>query len=569
MSVHLTTNYRLPISQWYQDIFALLVIALAWLKLVARLERFLDVNVGDEGAYMNMGINFWSQGLQVSSAAFYTPVYNAWYYLLSLFNSDRLSLFYVNSALLSLLLPIALYGVLRIYKTEVLPSLLISAYMLITPANLPLTPKPMHFAILLILLTLMSTRYFQTISVQLMVSALGILIAAYVRPELFFAAVVLAVAGVIVAGYQKGFFLHRYEYGMALVVIVLIATLLMRLGIPAVGVGSQRSFVAFGQHYAFNWTFLTGSALNPWNNWQIIVKEQFGDVDSISAAFRSNPSAMLTHIGFNAVRIVMFLPTMFVPYPTVITINNVYYLALQGICFFIVVGSYAFITASRWIPSSRVLFRERSVLLLTVGLCLLTNLASTLIVSPAFHYQVLPAIGIALVGTLLIGRAFSEKSASPRLMVAMGAIILLLTPAPGLTNSSNYIPERLTIDVLRQLPFEQAQEPLTLFREQWGGPSFYLPALRTVYPYNQNGGFLAFMEEQGVDMVLITPSIWLDKSITDDPEWQQFITTYPTLGYTTLQILGTDRTLIIRRELVPSTCLTSAPTPFGVACSTP
>jgi hypothetical protein len=60
--------------------------------------------------------------------------------------------------------------------------------------------------------------------------------------------------------------------------------------------GGDRSMVAFGQHYSLNWVRWNNDERNPMTNWEAIVKNDFGDADSVFSAIISNPYVFSRHL---------------------------------------------------------------------------------------------------------------------------------------------------------------------------------------------------------------------------------------------------------------------------------
>ena len=84
----------------------------------------------------------------------WAPLYAVWYFLLSLIQPDRVALYYLNYQLITILLPVALYAVLRRCRLAAPAAAGIAFFVLIGAINLPVWPKVSHFALVVILVTL-------------------------------------------------------------------------------------------------------------------------------------------------------------------------------------------------------------------------------------------------------------------------------------------------------------------------------------------------------------------------------------------------------------------------------
>src|SRR5262249_13002637 len=86
------------------------------------------------------------------------------------------------------------------------------------------------------------------------------------------------------------------------------AALVLVLGSPPLD--GSRSFIAFGQHYSVNRSKAGLRAGHPWHEWEAAVRADFGDVHSFGQALRSNPRAVLWHVGRNVSQLPEYLAAM-------------------------------------------------------------------------------------------------------------------------------------------------------------------------------------------------------------------------------------------------------------------
>ncbi|MBK7253132.1 MAG: hypothetical protein IPI04_04220 [Ignavibacteria bacterium] len=164
----------------------------------------------------------------------YSPLYTLWYYFLNLLQPDTIRLYYLNYILMTVLPSLFIYIFLRINKAEMIISFFFSLIFLLSYSNFPTWPKVSHFA----LLSLLS----------------GLIISSLLTDKK-----------------------HK----------VLVFTICLLL---------TRSFQAFGQHYARNWVKWYNDPRDPYYNYIIILKEDFGNVNTITGAILKNPSAISRHV---------------------------------------------------------------------------------------------------------------------------------------------------------------------------------------------------------------------------------------------------------------------------------
>ena len=152
-----TSNCNTVICRFRGDIIAVAFILIAGLKLTFALESAIDIGLFDESNYLYMGANIGNQGLPGPEGA---PLYALWYFLLSKLQPDRLKLYYLNYQILTISLPVLFYMFMRRLNVSQLPAFVVAGYFLISFANLPLWPKPTHFALAIFFVFCISSSFF-------------------------------------------------------------------------------------------------------------------------------------------------------------------------------------------------------------------------------------------------------------------------------------------------------------------------------------------------------------------------------------------------------------------------
>src|SRR5215213_3201108 len=128
------------------DLLIALFLLIAGLKFTFALENFWSLRLYDESAYLYAGVKLPALGLP---SAEYAPLYALWYYALSLLQPDRIALYFLNYKVVTILPPILAFFLLRRYRVSLIVSVVISGVFLISNANLPVWPKPAHFALVI------------------------------------------------------------------------------------------------------------------------------------------------------------------------------------------------------------------------------------------------------------------------------------------------------------------------------------------------------------------------------------------------------------------------------------
>lgn len=207
----------------------------------------LDLSVFDEAAYLQSGVRLADRGFPAWDGA---PLYAAWYGILSRLEPDPVRLYFASVALLSVLVPVAFFFLLRTLAVERSMAWTLSVFLLVERWNVLGMPRVSHLAAALLCVgvgvALRRKRSATTFAVLLTT----VVLAALVRPE--------------------------YALGL--------------LG------DGQRALLALGQHYALHWVRWTTSSLEPWTEWQSIFRTDFPGAQSVMAAVLENPAAFARHV---------------------------------------------------------------------------------------------------------------------------------------------------------------------------------------------------------------------------------------------------------------------------------
>ncbi len=498
----------------------------------------MDISTYDEGNYLQRGVNLIVWGVSHPSIG---PLYSAWYYLLSLFQPDRVALHYLNYRVLVTLLPVALFIVLRRYQTPTLVALLLAVWLLVIDLNLTLWPKVNHFAALVLLL-FMAVAAGRRLLDQLGIIAFGFLTAAYARPELFGPALVLMIVG-LGMGVARRYPLSSWRVvGLAWVVVGLLR---FGYGLPT---DANRTYVAFGQHFAVNWVAWNQSEVNPWNNWEPIYRDTFGTTDSVVIAAAENPAQFLHHVWTNLTLLPSILGYQYLKHPGIFLPEDKtrYELVLLAVALIVALA----LTFKQWVPFVKARLRLHTPLLLAIAVFMLFSLFQWLVIYPRPHYLLLPGISMLIVGALLVSGDPNAPDRTARLAIPVALLFLLLVPStysysgpyPGNNNVR-------TVAFIRALPLTP-QPYMNTDRipivEAEGGLDRYLgPPYLEVGEYEKDRTFADFLINRDIAAVLYSARLAADTRFRDDPEWHDFLANPADYGFFTMQIPDTDRVLYV------------------------
>ncbi len=283
------------VPKWWGPVaLGVLGVALVLVQTLWR-SRSIDVMFEDEVAYLAAGLSLFRSG---PPAAEGSPLYALWYSAASLVFRDPLVLYFGSWALLMLANLLAFAAALRglgIGWFGVAISVCLASQL----ALFEIWPYVTLLSGALTLAALAAALHHPSRARGLSVAAAVLALAVYVRPELLlgfglcFAAALAAV--VKERAPETGAPAWRRVDGPALPVAVLLGLWLV-FGAPF---GGGRSFMAFGQHYALNVVSARNLRVDPWNNWERLVRADFGDATSAFQALRHNPGAFAWHLGQN------------------------------------------------------------------------------------------------------------------------------------------------------------------------------------------------------------------------------------------------------------------------------
>jgi hypothetical protein len=523
------------------DVLVIAVILLAGLKFTFGLEHALDIGLYDESNYLYSGLQLTTVGFPIGEGA---PLYAVWYFLLSLFERSRIGLYYLNFKLMTILPAVLIYILLRRNRVSITASGIVSLFFLVSQANLPVWPKPSHFALSLALIVLIAVSSIRSLLWAALVAAIGGLLIAYVRLEYFLVYLLSSVLfiGSLIMGWRK----LKPLTIVGLVAIVSISVLLLgTLGSP---ISTGKSVHVFGQHFSLNWVSWTGSNLNPWTDWEEIVNQNFGYVPSVWAALLHNPAAFLKHIAWNCLGLARRLPVLFFSHSNIIFPAGRFFkiaeaLVLIGLC-----GGYIFWTRKSWKGNFKSNLSQYRVFLIIVAMYLIPGFVSAIIIYPRDHYLLLPGVLIAVTITSFVAKQTSgqEQSNYKRLLL-YSVLVIALTPC--FADQTNFKQENLeTILFLKTLGIQERVNVL----EAEGGYGIYVgDNYHRVAEYDKKTSFNQFLADRNIGMIVITDHLKNDTRFRNDKEWEFFLSNYASKGYREIDIPHTERKLIVRSDLLP------------------
>jgi hypothetical protein len=468
---------------------------------------------------------------------------------------------------MTVLLPVSFFAYLTVRRVRWVLALPVSVYLMLAMANLPVRPKMMHFALIVIFLSLalfirLGERPLRWGFLLAVCGALSL-----VRPELIYVAAAvaawclyLAIAdrrarGELIASAMAGGFV--------------IAALYWQFGVPLFG---ERSVFALAWHFGINymsWQGAGGATAFTGDYWAIY-RTVFGDAQSIPAAFLANPAAFLHHMVTNLMHLpvvlggnYLFHYDILLPRYRAATLVEGALLAAALVLavapYWRRVGTPARGIAGLLVGGRRLLAECPEVLLL---LLLAAPYAVMMIVLyPRYHYATM--IGTILLAIALVAFARRPASGSNAWMTdkrLLFALPLLLAVVPSLGSVGVVLnepygektvgprPALVEALFLRGLHLSQ---PVRVFEASDPGISPYVaPNFRSVSEMDKERGLQDFLSARQISIVLEDDRLRAYARYSADAEWARFRAAPQAFGFTAKPIPGADAVAYVRAELL-------------------
>ena len=557
-------------------LLVLLLLGLTW-KLTYSISSVRDLGLCDEATYMQAGVAIPEDGLPPAQGC---PLHGLWYLGLSQFQPDRVQLYYLSWSLLVALLAAGFYLLVRTLGGT-RPAALLASFLLLTSSLVDIYPYPSHLATVVLVFGCALAVRVRPVPLALAVLGLTLLLVGYTRPEYFVAFLLFCLVGLAATLVALWRCPRRWRLLGACVLLVGVpATLAARIaGVP---LGGDRSFYAFGQHYAYNVSRARPLAVNPMYHWELVVREDFGAAQSLGEALCANPRAVLWHIGANIRSLPQSLSLVAAPnlnvspqLSRVIGLGMLAALLLGGAGVWRRLPSWRQVSGENLPPREADDGRRLLLALTLLTLVLLPAAASCLLVFPRLHYLMPPAtLALALAAGSLPGRrAFApdKRLGSRPALLALSAALVLLTPnragrpwdvqswlrrrpapaAPVLT-------EQRTVAVLRSL---RLAEPVVILDATLFSRAFYAMLCgQPAQPMTTaDGGFEDFLRRRGVNVVVLDAALDENALLRADVAFRRFAAGRQADGFTRFDVPGCRVQIAVRNDVLPPPLRLTAP----------
>lgn len=492
-----------------------------------------DVGFDDEIGYLTAGLHLASSGFPQAS---WSPLYAAWYWLLSLATTDTVALYHLSWAALVALNLGAVAALLRSGGASALGTVValavLSSLAVLTPpiASVSLLASAVFLAGVAAAMRAGGVRAGSARMV--LAGAVG----AFARPELGATAGVALVAYAVAAARSRPGWrsIARELAPAATAAAVLVAV----LGNP---LGGGRSFFAFSQHYAINAAQARQLPGDPWEEYRAITEKAFGDARTVRGALLANPGEFAWHLSRNAAH----LGSLGAVLTPALDLGDRALRRLPILLWLVVAAGLALGVARLGRPG-----REGAaarVLGLGFAVAAVPSLGAMLLVQPEPSYALPPML--LLLAFAALGWATRGRSGGvlrrPAPALAAGAVLLAILPGPraapwwsASARAPRATPNLDLVRTLSALPVK-ASPPLQVLG-YWGLGAFAGWSSRPV-SYVACSPFAACVRERRVDVVVSDPVVAAYYARLGDRDFEAFRSAPASWGFVRPGTSGASR----------------------------
>ncbi len=275
----------------FVDLFFIALITACAAKFFFRADEMLDLVGGDEQDWLRFGTMWMTKGHPIPAQS--SPLYSMWYaWLASLVGPvDAL---YWNLKILTTVFSVVVYLTCRAFASPGI-SLLFAFLALLSDINVPVWTKVGMPALLLPVTGWLVGRFVHSPYWSVLLSGIGIILAAYIRPEFTFMVPCLLVPLVLLFVKKKEAVrtMAIKASGVLASWTIVAGSLVVYFGVPT---GGNRSWRAFSHHFLYNWVETNPVDGSIWLDTERIMFSIFPKANSILSAVAEHPWLVITHL---------------------------------------------------------------------------------------------------------------------------------------------------------------------------------------------------------------------------------------------------------------------------------
>jgi hypothetical protein len=386
------------------------------LLYLSGLSGTVDLTLSMEPLYLRMAERPAAEILAVEPA--WGPLYVLWLKPIIAAFDDPVLAYWANVYALSIGISAALYFHVLLLTRRAAPAVGAALFFVVSDFNVPLAAKVTGFASMIVLAGMALAQLAAAGPRRAAITAGAVLLAAYARPELYPAAIGLCALSVWY-GYRGDAKSLSWPFTVAA------GALVLALWPGAPTYGSDRLFVAFREHFAWNWSRWHGEGQTFLAIWQ----REFGDSHSIAGAAPANPGAIARHLFDNLVGTLRFmLGPAFAHQPLLAPATSPTAVAIEN--GFLSLSAFGVLLYAARNRNARRRMRDLyGPTLLSYATIAAFSFASAVLIYPVAHYLMIP--GVLSISTAALAAAASLPPPSmDSWRLRMGAALLCLAAIP-------------------------------------------------------------------------------------------------------------------------------------------
>lgn len=277
--------------RWNTFTFAgIFLIIVCGLNATRGLEQHMDVMFWDESLYLSRGMSMFKY-----IPRDWGPSYSLWYKMFSFLFSDRVELYYFNFKLTTILISLSFFLLLMACGVQRILAFVFSVFFLSSFINMPLWPRVSHYCVIVLIAGILMAKYQKSIVAKFVFYSFALLVCAFARPELFLPFLVCFVLTYL---FFFATIKQRNKYDIALVAGLTLFFLVLYkfFKTPLNNGDSTRGIGVFLQHFAMNYVQWHHSNTVFWLDYPDILKENFKNATSLKEMIEVNPALIKHHV---------------------------------------------------------------------------------------------------------------------------------------------------------------------------------------------------------------------------------------------------------------------------------
>lgn len=563
------------------DLLCILTVFVCTLKLTWKLSNTIDLPENpDELFYFISGINFFTH----IPDANWGLLYSLWYNFLSLFSSNNINIIYFNTAFLPVINPCLIYLLLRKFNIRYEFVMVFCFLYLLSPLNLPVQPKVSNFLSLwlIIIYSLISNK--KDPFFVILIALIGAFFAVYIRPEFKLSFVLLFIL-FLLASYRKFKFqsFSKIYLKYSIFVMVLFLTFLLWWG-NVFNDNAKRKYVAFGQHFSYNYSLWYKTKNNPFTDWEIVNKKVFNNATTFKQSIQNNPEMFGKHLLFNIKNYFGGISTEYfgLPFPKqYFNLSSFQKILFTGVIIFMFIFlrfkslGFKFNSKSIYKKSKiKIIFSEitgrnpvqgslpdRSIqeygltlveIKLLIGLAFfLPTLFAVILMASRMHYFVAQLPSLVFLGGIIFfsGKIESERKAYNFIYLFIICITcFFLTPTP--VQNKLLMNDHSLLNITTKLKQLNIHEKIIATGANNLLINLIYPNAVSIPYWDKIEDTYTFIKNKNINLFIVTKGMTDDWRFQDDVQWQDFIRNYDRLNFDRIEIPESQNYILIKHDLL-------------------